>query len=134
MTRILSTYSGLTEADEQETLVEWARVQEGKWPELKLLHHIPNGGSRNKAEAARLQGQGVKPGVPDLCLPVARGGYHGLYIEMKRRKGGKVSSEQESWLDALRGQGYKAVICWGWEDAKNVIEGYLNDVYRENQD
>lgn len=125
MTRILTTYSGMTEADEQETLMEWARVREGKWPELKLLHHIPNGGSRNKTEAARLQFQGVKPGVPDLCLPVARGGYHGLYIELKRRKGGKISPVQTAWLDALREQGYKAVVCWGWEDGKNVIEEYL---------
>ena len=123
-----------TEDQEQMTLFGWAARMTGRYPELALLYHIPNGGSRNAIEALNLKMQGVKAGVPDLCMPVARGGYHGLYIEMKRRKGGKISPEQESWLDALREQGYKAVICWGWEEAKNIMEEYLNDVYRENQD
>lgn len=69
-----------TEAEEQIALFEWARLQTGRFPELALLYHVPNGGSRNKIEAARLRAQGVKSGVPDLCLPVARGASHGLYI------------------------------------------------------
>lgn len=124
-TTIKTTYSGLTEADEQEALFDWARVRICKYPELRLLHHIPNGGSRNPIEAARLKGQGVKPGVPDLCLPVARGGFHGLYIEMKRRKGGRISPEQEAWLRELRKQGFRAEVCRGWEEAKNTLEEYL---------
>ena len=81
-----------TEADEQIALFEWAALQSGRFPELTLLHHVPNGGSRNKIEAARLRAQGVKSGVPDLCLPVARGGNHGLYIELKRQRGGRILS------------------------------------------
>ena len=69
-----------TEAQEQMTLFSWAAMQSGKYPELNLLYHVPNGGSRHKAEAGRLRAEGVKAGVPDLCLPVARGQYHGLYI------------------------------------------------------
>ena len=65
------------EADEQEALFAWAEYQKGKYPELELMYHIPNGGSRNKAEAARLKAQGVKPGVPDICLPVPRGNIMG---------------------------------------------------------
>lgn len=71
-----------TEAQEQMTLFSWAAMQSGKYPELNLLYHVPNGGSRHKAEAGRLRAEGVKAGVPDLCLPVARGQYHGLYIEL----------------------------------------------------
>ena len=67
-----------TEAQEQMTLFSWAAMQSGKYPELNLLYHVPNGGSRHKAEAGRLRAEGVKAGVPDLCLPVARGQYHGL--------------------------------------------------------
>lgn len=60
------------EASEQEHLFEWAAYMSGKYPELKLMHHIPNGGSRNSAEAANLKRQGVKAGMPDIFLPVAR--------------------------------------------------------------
>lgn len=71
------------ESVEQTNLFRWAAYEQGKYPELKLMYHIPNGGSRNRLEAANLKKQGVKSGVPDICLPVARGAYHGLYIEMK---------------------------------------------------
>lgn len=80
-----------TEAEEQTELFAWAELLRGRFPELRLLYHVPNGGSRNRIEAARLQAQGVKAGVPDLCLPVARGKYHGLYIELKRTRGGRIS-------------------------------------------
>lgn len=74
------------EGNEQEALFRWAAFVRGRFPEIDLLYHIPNGGSRNRLEAANLKRQGVKSGVPDLCLPVARGKYHGLYIEMKYGK------------------------------------------------
>ena len=113
------------EADEQEALFAWAEYQKGKYPELELMYHIPNGGSRNKAEAARLKAQGVKPGVPDICLPVPRGKYHGLYIELKRSKGGRVSSDQTIWLEKLMRHGYAVALCFGWDDARDIIIKYL---------
>lgn len=114
-----------TEAQEQMTLFSWAAMQSGKYPELNLLYHVPNGGSRHKAEAGRLRAEGVKAGVPDLCLPVARGQYHGLYIELKRQRGGRISEEQARWIDGLLKQGYAAAICKGWQEAANVITDYL---------
>lgn len=114
-----------TEAQEQMTLFSWAAMQSGKYPELNLLYHVPNGGSRHKAEAGRLRAEGVKAGVPDLCLPVARGQYHGLYIELKRQRGGRTSDHQSEWLDALSAQGYKAALCYGWEQAAGTIIEYL---------
>lgn len=107
------------------TLFSWAAMQSGKYPELNLLYHVPNGGSRHKAEAGRLRAEGVKAGVPDLCLPVARGQYHGLYIELKRQRGGRTSDHQSEWLDALSAQGYKAELCYGWEQAAGTIIEYL---------
>ena len=91
----------------------------------QLLYHVPNGGSRNKIEAARLRAQGVKSGVPDLCLPVARGGNHGLYIALKRQRGGRISEEQVRWIDGLLEQGYAAAICKGGQEAASVIIDYL---------
>lgn len=114
-----------TEAQEQTTLFEWARLQRGRYPELDLLFHVPNGGSRNRVEAARLQAQGVKSGIPDLCLPVPRGRFHGLYIELKRRRGGRIEPEQTAWLEELMKQGYSVAICRGWEAAAEIILKYL---------
>jgi len=114
------------EATEQERIMRWAAVEQAEHPELKLLHHIPNGGSRNAAEAANLKRQGVKAGVPDLCLPVARCGFHGLYIELKYGKN-TVTDEQAEWLEQLRQQGYKAVPLWGAEQAIETIREYLDE-------
>ena len=100
---------------------------EGRIPELRLMHHCPNGGSRNAREAHNLRLQGVKPGIPDIFLPCARGQYHGLYIELKRIKGWKISAAQIEVMDALAEQGYAVEICYGWEQARDVIMGYLND-------
>ena len=113
-----------SEADEQEALFRWAAWAEAQHPELKLLFHIPNGGKRDKVTAARLKSQGVKSGVPDVFLPVARHGKHGLWIELKV-PGGSASMNQCQWIGDLKEQGYDAWICYGWEDAKGVIEAYL---------
>jgi len=115
-----------TESDEQAALFSWAAMMRGKRPELQLLFHIPNGGVRSKSEAARFKSEGVKPGVPDICLPVARGPYHGLYIELKRQKGGRISEAQKKWLTELSLQGYLAVVAYGWKEASQIIEDYLD--------
>lgn len=114
-----------TEDVEQTQLFAWANFARGKYPELTLMYHIPNGGKRSKAEAVRFKAQGVKAGVPDICLPVPRGKYHGLYIELKRVKGGRVSAAQEEYIDALRKQGYRVEVCFGMEQARDVIVEYL---------
>lgn len=112
------------ESDEQIALFQWSKLAQGKHPELSLLHSIPNGGKRNAREASRLKQEGALAGVSDIFLPVARGGYHGLYIELKV-KGGKPSDNQKWWIEQTSKQGYYSVVCWGWVEAKEVIEGYL---------
>ena len=106
-------------------LFEWAAMTTCVMPELGALFHIPNGGKRGKAEAARFKRMGVKPGVPDMFLPVARGGYHGLFIELKRQDGGRVSIDQQAWLTRLGVNGYCAVVCKGWDEAREMIVKYL---------
>lgn len=117
----------MTEAQHQSALIKWSQLPQirARYPELKLLHHIPNGGRRDPIEAKHLKAQGVKPGVPDLCLPVARGTYHGLYIEMKTETG-RPSDNQKWWIKELNDQKYKAVICHGWEEAKKCLTDYLS--------
>lgn len=114
-----------SEHQEQKALFGWAELAQGRWPDLALLYAIPNGGHRHKAVAARMKAEGVKRGVPDICLPVARGVHHGLYIELKTGKG-TASPQQRDWLQRLQAQGYRVAICRGWEAARAFIEEYLS--------
>lgn len=116
------------EAVEQIKLFRWAEFFSCKYPVLKMLYHIPNGGSRNKIEAANLKKQGVKSGVSDICLPVPSGKYHGLYIEMKYGKN-TPTDNQTKWLKNLSEQGYAIKVCYNWEDAAKVICRYLGIPY-----
>jgi len=93
----------------------------------ELIYHVPNGGHRVKAVAAKLKAQGVRAGVPDLVLPMARGGYFGLYIEFKAKPpyDAEVSANQQAFINKLNGQGYLAVVCRGHIDAFEAIRAYL---------
>ena len=116
-----------TESEEQRAVFEWAAIQCLLDPRLLLLFHIPNGGLRNKATAVRMKAEGVKAGVPDLCLPVPAGIYHGLFIEMKKRdRSNGLSKEQRNWISMLRSQGYRAEVAYGADDAIRMIEEYLD--------
>lgn len=115
----------LSEDQEQELVIQWRDIMANQYPELRRLFHIANGGSRHPAEAQKLRLMGVVPGVSDLFLPVARHGYHGLWIEMKRQQGGRLSPKQKDWLEGMREEGYKAVRADGAEEAIAILEEYL---------
>lgn len=114
-----------TEHAEQAQLVAWAQDAASRYPDLRLLYAIPNGEHRHWTVARRLKEEGVRAGVPDLCLPVKRSGFSGLYVELKRRQGGVVSPEQSWWHVALSGQGYMVAVCRGAVDARNALIRYL---------
>ena len=113
-----------SEHAEQVALFEWAALHAGRCPELGLMFAIPNGGKRDPVTAMRLRDEGVKPGVPDVYLPVARQGWHGLFIELKYGRN-KTTDKQNEWLDRLMEQGYLAVVCYGWNEAVEVLRDYL---------
>ena len=114
-----------TEAQEQRDLFHWAQLARGRYPELQLMYHIPNEGKRTTYTGARMKAEGMKPGVPDICLPVARGSYHALYIELKRTGASRVSEDQRAWLAKLTRVGNKAIVCRGWDAARAAIIEYL---------
>lgn len=116
-----------TEEQEQMAVIEWRDLMVNQFPELRLLIHIGNGGLRSKPEAVRFKKMGVHPGVSDLFLPVARGGFHGLWVEMKRQKGGKLSEPQKQWIDDMTAEHYLAVRADGAEAACDVIYKYLTE-------
>ena len=104
-----------TEDWEQRQLVQWAR----RYAWGQLLFHIPNENHHHDTDI------GVRAGVPDLMLPVPMDGKHGLFIEMKRADGGRLSETQKKWLGWLTELGYTAVCCHGWEEAREVIRHYM---------
>lgn len=114
-----------TESDEQKSLFEWAEIGSRQRYELGLMFAIPNGSHKSIATAMRFKAEGLKAGVPDILLPVARGGFHGLFIELKRVEGGKLSAEQGEWRAALLCEGYQSVVCKGWQEASKAIIAYL---------
>jgi len=110
-----------TERQEQRALKDWLELN--KIP----FYIIPNGGSRHLIEAYQLKLDGVQAGVPDICIPVKKGNFGSLYIEIKRRRGGRVTKEQKGWIDKLNENGQKAVVCYGWEEACLVILDYMTN-------
>lgn len=113
-----------SEHDEQAALVRGVDLLRGLYPELDLLFAIPNGGNRSPATGARLKAEGVKAGVPDLFLPVGRGGFFGLFVEMKTAEG-IVRPDQRAWIARLLEEGYSVKVCRSAGDAVDTIVGYM---------
>jgi hypothetical protein len=116
------------EWQEQEALFRYAAIQERHDKRWALLNSSQNGlRASSIQQAARASRCGMKKGYPDMFLPVATGGWHGLFIELKRVGGvpSDVSPEQRRWLEALDEQGYLTEVCYGWEQAAAQICMYL---------
>jgi len=121
-----------TEHAEQVALIRWFDLQ---YPALRgRLAACPNGGQRNVIVATKLKAEGVRPGYPDLNLLTPRHGFAGLFIELKRVKGGSLSPDQASWLEFLAEQGFLAVICKGADAAKATITDYLKMSKKHKED
>lgn len=116
-------YALRSEDTEQISVIQWAQWNTNIYPELKWLHHCPNGGSRNRAEAVKLKQMGVKAGVSDLHLPYPKGVYCGLYIEMKFGEGRQQPSQKE-FLKDMAEAGHFVATCYSAEEAIKIIEEY----------
>jgi hypothetical protein len=112
------------ERPHQVALIKWVRSVRDTYPVLKLLYAVPNGGDRNLRVARKLKAEGVLAGVADLCLPAARRGYHGLYLEMKSKEG-VTTEEQKEFLRGVSGEGYCAVIAQGVDEARDALGWYI---------
>lgn len=119
----------MDEHDHQVMLFRWAQTMAAVEPRLALMYAIPNAGKRTAFTAARMKEEGLKPGVPDLCLPLPRYGCGALYIEMKSREtNGRVSKDQRWWLDELRAAGNQSQVCYSWLEARQAVRDYLSGV------
>lgn len=117
-------YALRSEDTEQINVVTWCRWQQGAFPELKLLHHCPNGGSRNEREAVKFKQMGVLAGVADLHLPVPKGRYASLYIEMKFADG-RLQDSQKTFLRDAAEVGNFCAVCYDADAAIKVIGEYI---------
>lgn len=115
-----------SEHEEQADVIAWARLREAAWPWLALLYAVPNFARVSKQYGARMAREGKKAGVPDLCLPAPRGGYAGLYVEMKRADGSlpDVSDEQRAWIAGLKEQGYATAVAFGAQAGIELLAAY----------
>ena len=111
----------MSEHDTQAAFFTWASYQ--RFPGIELLHATPNGGARLKAVAGKLKAEGVKAGVPDVCWPVARGGFIGLAIEFKHGDG-NPTREQRERITAMQQEGWCVAVCWSWQAAARLLTGY----------
>jgi hypothetical protein len=123
------------EAREQTYLFNWARRQAKRFPGIEWMHASLNGAylQGDATQRARrwgmLKAEGALDGVSDVFLPVARRGYHGLYIEMKAAAPARsqVSSKQKRFIDGMREQGYRAEVAHGWAEARALIVDYYGE-------
>lgn len=115
-----------TEHEEQAALITWWSWY-SQWMGLQrcLLMAIPNGGARTTVTGARLKAEGVRAGIPDLFLAVPTDTSHGLWLEMKRKRGGFVTDFQREAMKALEAQGFSCVVCRGFTEAQEAIVSYL---------
>lgn len=132
-------YAMRSEDTEQINVVQWANWNMNRYPELRWLFHVPNGGSRNRAEAVKFKQMGVKAGVSDLCLPFPRGMYCGLFIEMKFGDNRQQDTQKEFLADMAE-VGHFVATCYSAEEAIKVIEEYLKlegfeqyDIFEETE-
>lgn len=114
----------MSEHDEQRTFFQILALNERKHPELKWVFAIPNGGDRHPAVAAKLRAEGVKAGIHDVCIPIARGGYHGAFIEFKFGRN-KMQPVQQEFATFLIGQNYRTRLSYCCMDAIDFLEDYL---------
>lgn len=120
----MKPYDLASEFQHAVSLLDWCRLAMRVYPELRWFFAVPNGELRDKRLAAKLKASGVKAGVSDYVLPAARGGFHGLFLELKKVKA-RPTPMQREFLDDMAKAGYRAVWCEGWDAARLEIESYL---------
>jgi hypothetical protein len=119
-----------TERQEHDKVIAWARlmVETGQEPRLRFLRSGFEGLRLTMGVRMQVKRQSISTGWPDLFLAVPSWKYNhncGLFIELKRLKGGTVSSEQAIMIGDLNSLGYKAIVCRGADHAINEIKQYL---------
>lgn len=120
--RLRSDESPEKERDVQSALMDWAAAHSSKWPALDLLFAVPNGQFRPGTAPE----PGLRPGVPDLCLPHPTDDFPGLFLELKRDGAQGPRDSQRKWLISLLDQGYAVTVAYGYDEATRILSLYCS--------
>ncbi len=132
--RAARTYdpSAGSEHKEQVKVIRWwdgSRERAGAHLLYKLpyyaLYAVPNAGLRSVMLGSRMKQEGLRAGVPDLCLAVVRAPWHGFYAELKYGAN-KASTMQADYLAYLHDAGYHTGTYWSAETCIDAIQDYLD--------
>ena len=124
----------MRESLEQQSFIELC-IAHRNHPQYGIIHRvvfaIPNGADVAPHHRDRLVREGLAPGYPDIGIDLARGGYHGLRIEMKRPKeggnpAGRIRPEQRERHDLLRHCGYRVDVCYTADGAWQLCCAYVD--------
>ena len=116
----------MSESREQQTIFEWAYWNKNKYPGIETMYHIVNEGKRSAYNGRRLKKEGMKRGVSDICLPIAKCGYNNLYIELKHGSN-KATDEQLEFINLINSYGGKALVVYEADNAIEVIKAYFEN-------
>jgi hypothetical protein len=123
-----------SEFDQQAIVLAWCDLN----PPANQIFATPNGcpiGTLSPRKAVAMKKSGLKKGVADLFLPVPKKNRDGtiiscgLFIEMKKTRGGLLSPEQAAFLKQMQSNGYTAICAHGADEAIAEITKYLLDFY-----
>lgn len=114
-----------SEYAEQVSIFRLAQLHSRKWPELRFLNGSLNGVRLTIGQAVKSKNTGMKKGYPDIFLPIKRGNYSGLFVELKRVSGCRIEPEQRLWAAMLTSQGYRHIFAYGCDEAWAAIVKYL---------
>jgi len=121
----------LSEHLKQVHVFRWAKLNERKYPELACLFAIPNQSNRGVKSGAKMKAEGLRAGLPDICLPVPRRAYNALWIEMKRHAKLKPTAVQLEWHERLSQNGGCVVVCYTTDGAIKTITDYLEQIHKQ---
>jgi len=89
-----------------------------------LWFHCPNEIKAKPHYLAKRRRQGVKSGVPDICILEPNKLYNGLFIELKVGYN-KASDNQNKWLLELQKRGYKTLLTHSFDEFIDVVDDYF---------
>lgn len=114
------------ESEIQKKFFEFIAIFEGRHPELRMFFSIPNGANKGFTARRLFKKTGLRSGIPDVLGCIAKQGKHGIFLEFKREKSGKISENQRRWQHDLRSWNYQVEVCYSAEEAINVVIDYLD--------
>lgn len=114
------------ESNEQMLFIDWLRTNY-PWVITIISPIVKYTGSKwsRAKQGARIKALGYIAGTLDIFIPVPLNGFHGLFIEMKRKDGGSIQENQRDMSNKLTLTGYKVVFCKGFEEAKAEFLKYI---------